>query len=57
MEEYLKRPLLSTMLCENWVSAGTFNDHEWVSESTITQHEEEVMGMELDYEICILCVV
>ena len=36
------------MLCMNWVSAGTFDDHEWASESTITQHVEEVMGMELD---------
>ena len=45
------------MLCMNWVSAGTFDDHEWASESTITQHVEEVMGMELDYEIGIPCVV
>ena len=41
----------------NWVCAGPFEDHKWVSESTITQHEEEVMGMELDYEIWIPCVV
>ena len=38
------------------VCAGAFDDHEWVSESTITQ-QEEVMGMELDYEIGIPCVV
>ena len=41
----------------NWVCAGTFDDHEWVSESTITQQEEEVMGRELDYESCVPCVV
>ena len=41
MEEYLKRRLMSIMLCMNWVCAGTFDDHEGVSESTITQHEEE----------------
>ena len=41
----------------NWVCAGTFDDQEWLSESTITQHEEEVMGMELDFEICIPFVV
>ena len=51
MEEYLKRRLMSIVLCMNWVSAGTFDDHEWVSETTITQHVEYVMGMELDYEI------
>ena len=57
MEEYLKRSLMSMMLCMNWVCAGTVDDHEWVSESTITQHEEEVMGMESDHDISIPCVV
>ena len=57
MEEYLKKRMLSIMLCTNWVCAGTFVDHEWVSESTISQHVEEVLGMELDYEIGIPCVV
>ena len=51
MEEHLKRRFLSIMLCMNWVCAGTFDDHEWVSESTTTQQEEEqVMGKELHYE-------
>ena len=45
------------MLCTDSVCAGTFDDHEWVSESTITQRVEEVMGMELDYEIGVPCVV
>ena len=45
------------MLCTSWVCAGTFVDHEWVPESTISQHVEEVMGMELDYEFDIPCVV
>ena len=57
MEEYLKQRSLSIMLCMNWVCAGVFDDHEWVSESTIAEQEEEVMGRELDYEICIPCVV
>ena len=57
VEEYLKRRLMSIMLCMNWVSAGAFGDHEWVSETTISQHVEEVMGTELDYEIGIPCVV
>ena len=56
MEVYLKRRLLSIMLCMSCVFAGSFDDHEWVSESTITG-QEEVMGKELDYEICIPCVV
>ena len=45
------------MLCTNWVCAGIFNDHEWVSESTIAPHEEELMGMDLDYKPGIPCVV
>ena len=57
MEEYLKKRLLPIMLCTNWVCAGTFVDHEWLSESTISKHVEEVLGMELDYEIGIPCVV
>ena len=34
-EEFLKKRMMSIMLCMNWVCAGTFVDHEWVSESTI----------------------
>ena len=30
----------------NWVYAGTFDDHEWVSESILALQEEEVMGKE-----------
>ena len=36
--------MLSIMLCTSSVCAGTFDDHEWVSESTSFQHMEEVMG-------------
>ena len=57
MEEYLMRRMMSIMLCMNWVCADTFDDHEWVSESTTAQHVVEVMGMELDYKIGIPCVV
>ena len=53
----MKRRMMSIMLCMNWVCAGTFVDLEWVSESTIAQHVEEVMGMELDYKIGLPCVV
>ena len=41
MQEYLKRRMLSIMLFVNWVCAGTFDNHEWVSESTIAEQEEE----------------
>ena len=44
------------MLCVNWVCEGTFDDDEWVSESTIAMQEEE-MGRELGCEICVPCVV
>ena len=37
MEEYMKQRLMSIMICTNWVCAGTFDNHEWVSESTITE--------------------
>ena len=47
MEEYLKKRMLSTMLCANWVCAGTFEDHEWVSQNKTVQHVEEVLGMEV----------
>ena len=43
--------MMSFVLCMNWVCVGTFDDHEWVSEGTIAQHVEEVMGVELDYKI------
>ena len=57
MQEYLKRRMLSIMLCVNWLYARTFDDGEWVSESTIAEQEEEVMNRDLDYELCIPCVV
>ena len=57
MEEYLKKRMLSIMLCTNRVCAGTFVDHEWVSESTISQHEEDILGMKLNYKIDFPCVV
>ena len=57
MQEYLKRRMLSIMLRANWVCAETFDDHESVSEGTIAEQEQEVMGRELDYDICIPRVV
>ena len=57
MQEYLKRRILSAMLCVNWVCAGNFERHEWVSESTMAEQEDEVMGGELEYKPCVPCVV
>ena len=56
-DEYLKKRLMSIMLCTNWVCAGSSVDHEWVSESTISQHEEEILSMVLDFRINVPCVV
>ena len=39
--EYLERRLLSTMLCMNLVYAGTFDDHKWVSESTVPSKKKK----------------
>ena len=36
-EEYLKKRMMSIMLCTSWVCAGIFVDHEWVSSRTIIQ--------------------
>ena len=41
-EEYLKKRMMSIMLCTNWVCAGTFVEHEWVSPRTIIQQDEEI---------------
>ena len=57
MQEYLKRGMLSILLCVKRVCAGTFDVHEWVSESTIAEQDEEVTGRDLGDEICIPCVV
>ena len=56
-EEHLKKRMLSIMICTNWVCAGVFVDHEWVSERTISQHEEEILCSELNYKIKVPCVV
>ena len=57
MQEYLKRRMLSIMFCVNWVCEGAFDTHEWVSENTVDVQVEEVMGRDLDHELCITCVV
>ena len=43
-EEYLRNRIMSIMLCTNWVCAGAFVDHEWVSSRTIFQQEEEILS-------------
>ena len=56
-EGILKKRMLSIMLCTKWYCAGTFVDHEWVSEGTISQHVDEMLGMEQDYDFDFPCVV
>ena len=53
-EEYLKKRMMSIMLCTNWVCAGT---HEWVSSRTIIQQEKEILSMALRSKIEVPCVV
>ena len=43
-EECLKKRINFIMLCTNWVCAGTFVGHEWVSASTIIWHDEEILA-------------
>ena len=56
-DEYLRKRIMSIMLCTSWVCAGTFVDHEWVSSRTIIQQEEEILSMALDFKIDVPCVV
>ena len=44
LEEFLRKRVMSMMLCTNWVRAGAFVDHEWVSTRTIFQQEEEFLA-------------
>ena len=56
-EEYLRKLIKSIMLCTNWVCAGAFVNHEWVTSRTIFQQEEEILSMALDFKIDVPCVV
>ena len=56
-EEYLRKRIKSIMLCTNWVCAGAFVDHEWVSSRTIFQAGGRILSMALDFKIDVLCVV
>ena len=47
--------MLSIMLCVNWVCEVAFDDLEWVSENTSAMQVEDVMGRDLNYELCIPC--
>ena len=55
-QECLKRRMLSTMESVIWICEEAFEGHEWVSELTISMHEEEVL-VYLDYEFDVPCVV
>ena len=56
-EKYLKKRIIFKMFCTNWVCAGTFVDHEWVSSRTIIQQEQDILSVALDFEIDVPCVV
>ena len=56
-EEYMRKRKISIMLCTNWVRAGAFVDHSWVSSRTIFQQEAEILSMALDNKIDVPCVV
>ena len=43
--------------CKNWVCLGAFVDRERVSERTVIQHEEEILGLVLNHKINVRCVV
>ena len=35
---------------------GTFVGHEWVAESTISQHSEEILDLEFNHKFDIFCI-
>ena len=43
-QEYLRRRLVSIMESFHWVCDDALENHEWVSELTISMHENEVLG-------------
>ena len=49
-EEYPRKHIKSIMFCTNWVCAGDFIEHEWVTSRTISQQEEEILSMALDFK-------
>ena len=49
-EEYLKKRMMSIMLCTNWAFASTFVDHGWVSARTIIEQEEEFF-LSMEFEL------
>ena len=53
-EEYLKKRMMSNMLCTNWVCAGTFVDHE---QGQLSNKRKKFLSMELDFKIDVPCVV
>ena len=55
-QEYLRRRLISIMESVDWVCDDVLEDHEWVSELTISMQENEV-SVALNYEIEVPCVV
>ena len=56
-EEFLRKRIMSIMLCTKWVCAGAFVDHGCVSSRTIFQQEEEILSMALDFKMDVPCVV
>ena len=55
--EYLRKRVMSIMLCTNWVCAGAFVDDAWVSSRTIFQQEDAILSMALDFKVDVPCVV
>ena len=55
-QDFLRRRLLSIVESVNWVCEESFEEHEWVSEHTISMQEEEILEG-LDFGIDVPCVV
>ena len=57
-DEYLKETnVVHCNLHELGMCLVVCVDHEWVSERTIVQHEEETLGLEMNHKIKVPCVV
>ena len=56
MDTFRDKKKESLMEAVNWVCANTQDDHDWVSETFLVVHENEMFG-ELDYSVEVLSIV
>ena len=56
-EKYLKKRMMSIMLCTNWVCAGAFVDHEWCRQGQLSNKRKKFLAWHWIFKIDVPCVV